>query len=217
MKIRGLTFIFIIALAITFWINFIDLKLDTFWVFTDKADKLNSIIDNLSLAFIGGYIFYFLNIYLVERNEKKHIMPFIAERINRIIGGNREIIRILKQDINLTDYNIEREEFASLINLERLNKLEVYRFHTITFLNYLEGNRGNTLSTLSRILNSGKHVDDELRIILFRLDEADFLSKFYEIDNKSSYDIFSDYFKDIEKLNIYYDKSLKKYLRTDCI
>jgi len=211
MKIKALTLIFICALALTFWINFIDLKLKTFSIFINKADKLNAIIDNLSLAFIGGYFFYFLNVYLVERNEKKHILPFIAEKTGRIINGNNEIIRILKQNKEITEYNTDVKEFKTLVTLDRIEKLIVYNFTNLTFRQYLEGNRNNTLSSINKILNSGKHVDDELRAILFHLDEAFFLQDNFTLDNPNSYNIFFEYFQDIQKLNMYFNNNLKKY------
>lgn len=77
MKIKGLSIIALISLLIVVWINFIDFKFET----SLNAIKVENLIENLCMSYIAGYIFFFLNNYLVEREEKKHIMPYIASNV----------------------------------------------------------------------------------------------------------------------------------------
>lgn len=219
MKIRGLTTIFFGALLISFWINFIDFKFHTFWIFTEKAGKLNSILDNLSLSYIAGYIFYFINVYLVERTEKKHILPYVAYKVNSILVNNYHIIRVLKQDAKLKDYYPDREEFFELLSFENLSKIKIYNYEDKTFITYLNIRGKGTSKNIEKVLTSSKYVGDELKSILLKLSESMLLNEDYCL-NTSTYDaktfnkyngVFNTYFNEIEVLYKYYDKNLKLY------
>jgi|GEM_PF-1870073 len=219
MKIKGLTVIFVLTFIITFWINFIDFKFNTFGIFTNKAVKAETIIDNLCLSYIAGYIFYFLNVYLVEREEKKSILPYISFKTNLIIANNYHIIRVLKQDIHLRNYYPSSEEFEELLKYDNLKVLKIYNYEKNSLLSFFQIRRTATVKTINRILNSGKYVDDELKAILFSLKESLYLKKDYAF-NEESFDIkkfqtyrlvFFNYFQDIQKLENYFQKNFQKY------
>jgi hypothetical protein len=221
MKIKGLTLIFILTFFVTFWINFIEFKFNTFWIFTDKASKAETIIDNLCLSYIAGNIFYFINVYLVERTEKKHILPYVADKVQSIIINNTHIIWVLKQDTKIGRYFPERTEFSQLLSFENLLKIKIYNYEKKDFITYLNIRAEGTIKNIDKILNSGKYVDDELKAILFKLKESMLLNSDYCL-NSSNYDarkfnryngVFSSYFKEIENLSEYYDKNLKSYYK----
>ena len=44
-----------------------------------NSTNLNKLIENLSFAYIASYVFYFIVVYLKEKDEKKVIYPFIAD------------------------------------------------------------------------------------------------------------------------------------------
>ncbi|MHC0440997.1 hypothetical protein [Flavobacterium sp. 3-210] len=219
MKIKGLTLILVGAIIISFWINFIDFKLPAFWLFKSKASKLESIIDNLCLSYIAGYMFYFLNVYLVEIEEKKSILPYISFKTMLIIANNVHIIKILKQDIRLKNYYPTQKEFRELLKTENIKSLKLYNYENETLLTYFEIRRTATIKTINKILNSGKQVDDELKSILFSLKDSLFLKKKYAF-NSQLFDenkfvvyekVFYNYFQDIQKLDIYFRRNFKKY------
>lgn len=81
MKIKGLTIIFFLSLTITVWINFVNYKFSTIPFFSGKEYKLEGMIDGFSLSYIAGHFFFFINVYLVERTEKKSNLPYISFRI----------------------------------------------------------------------------------------------------------------------------------------
>ena len=122
MKIKGLSIFAIISFIIVLIINCTSWKLVCN---SCKADKIEAITENLCLSYIAGYIFYFLNIYLVERREKKHIMPYIARNVIGIIVNNYSIINCLKGNMktNLKEYPSLEEWKISLSNINIGNSL----------------------------------------------------------------------------------------------
>lgn len=212
MKIRGLTFIFILTLTVTFWINFGDYKFNTIWFLSDKALKLESMIDNFCLSYIAGYFFYFLNVYLAERDDKKSILPFVGFRTRQIIDSNHQLIRILYKDVKIKYAYPKKEDFKELLSNENLNQIKIYNFEHLTFPEFLEMNRKKTLKHINFILNTGDKVDDELKSILFSLKESLFLKKGFVVNNFLDKDlVFEKYFIELEKLKNYFNGNLVKY------
>ena len=105
MKIKGLSIIALVSLLLVVWINFIDFKFET----SLNAVKLEILIENLCMSYIAGFIFFFLNSFLVERNEKKHIMPYIASNVMSLISNNHTIIHnitgVMKFDFKWCSFN----------------------------------------------------------------------------------------------------------------
>ncbi|MFB9079451.1 hypothetical protein ACFFLS_06155 [Flavobacterium procerum] len=219
MKIKGLTVIFVLTSIITFWINFIDFKFNAFWIFSNKADKAETVIDNLCLSYIAGYIFYFLNVYLVEKQEKKSILPYISFKTNLIISNSNHIIKVLKQDVHLKEFYPALKEFEELLKYDNVKDLKIYNYENHNLVSFLMIRRNSTVKTINKILKSGKHVDDELKSILFSLKDSLFLKKgfafnlpTFDIKKFPDYDlVFFKYFQDIERLDLYFHKNFKKY------
>lgn len=219
MKIKGLTIIFIFALTVTVWINFIDFKFPTLSLFQNKESKLETVIDNFCLSYIAGYFFYFINVYLVERSERKSIMPYIAFKTVIILSRNNHLIQILKRDSKLKKYYPKKNEYENLLEKKNLDDLKIFNFEKFTFLEYLKYNRKSIIKSINKILKSGKHVDDELRIILFDLKESLFLKSNYAFNSEDfdllkmkTYDnVFYKYFEIVEKLDEYFITNLEKY------
>ena len=219
MKIKGLTIIFFLALTITVWINFVDYKFSTLSIFIGKEDKLEEVIDNFCLSYIAGYFFYFINVYLVEREEKKSILPYIAFKVILILGRNDHLIKILKKDGKLKKHYPSKDEFEKLLDKSNLDDLKIFNFEKYTFVEYLRYNRNSILKNINKILKSGKYVDDELKVILFSLKESLFLEKDYAFNSadfdlskmKTYYNVFYKYSENVKKLENYFNRNLKKY------
>lgn len=216
MKIKGLSVIFGFTLFLVIWINFIDFKFET----TFDAVKINSLFENLCMSYIAGYIFFFLNSYLVEREEKKHIMPFIARNVIGMIVNNYSVINCLKgnMNINLNDFP-DKEEFKILLAKVNPKDKIPFFYKNQNWLFLFDNRRQSTISSIDRILISGKYVDEELRAIVLKMsnslylkDDYAFNSIDYEKQNLSEYaNVFHNYFTLINQLNKYYNKNLKKY------
>ncbi|AOW10986.1 hypothetical protein [Flavobacterium gilvum] len=167
MKIKGLTFIFVIALLITIWINFIDYKFSVFVLFANKTKNVESLLDNFCLSYIAGYFFYFINVYLLEREDKKHILPLISEKVYHIILVNKTIIKVMKQDNDFNKFNITLEEFRLLLkkdNFEATNSFLTANGNKVLD-KFIKERRKGTLQLINDILKTGKFVDDELKSI----------------------------------------------------
>jgi hypothetical protein len=216
MKIKGLSIIALISLLIVVWINFINFKFET-----SLSDfKIENLIENLCMSYIAGYIFFFLNSYLVEREEKKHIMPFIARNVIGIIVNNYSIINCLNGNMSIKlDKYPDLDEFKTLLSKVNPKDKSPFFFKNQNWLFLFDNRKKSTISSIDRILISGKYVDEELRAVVLKMsnslylkDDYAFNSIDYEKQNLSEYaKVFYDYFTLINQLNNYYNKNLKKY------
>ena len=148
-------------------------------------------------------IFFFLNSYLVEREEKKHIMPFIARNVIGIIVNNYSIINCLNGNMSLKlDEYPDLDEFKILLSKVNPNDKSPFFFKNQNWLFLFDNRRKSTILSIDRILISGKYVDEELRVILLKMsnslylrDDYAFNNIDYEKQNLSEYaKVFYDYF-----------------------
>lgn len=212
MKIKGLTFIAFVLGLIVIWINFIDFKIET----TLDGVKINSLIENLCMSYIAGYIFFFLNNYLVEREEKKHIMPYIASNVMSLISNNHTIIHnitgVMKFDFSW--WLTEQEFKEHLSKIQSQEKVKFY-FPKEDWTFFLNKRNSSTIDTVDKLLLSGKYLDEELKNILFQIRGSSFLRQDCNLFSENNYKTWNRHFKRIEKLKPYFDKNLKEYYKYD--
>jgi hypothetical protein len=212
MKIKGLSIIALISLLIVVWINFIDFKFET----SLNAVKMENLIENLCMSYIAGYIFFFLNSYLVEREEKKHIMPYIASNVMSLISNNHTIIHnitgVMKFDFSW--WLTEQEFKEHLSKIQSQEKVKFY-FPKEDWTFFLNKRNSSTIDTVDKLLLSGKYLDEELRNILFEIRGSSFLRQDCNLFSENNYKTWNRYFKRIEKLKPYFDKNLKEYYKYD--
>ena len=114
MKIKGLTVIAIICTGLLVWINIVDFKFDE--LVKGIGAKFEYYIETICLSYLAAYVFYFVNIYLVDRNERKTILPFIARNVISIIVNNHSILNCLKNDPKLSiDFYPNKDEYKVLL------------------------------------------------------------------------------------------------------
>ena len=218
MKIKGLTVIALICSLIVVWINFIDFKFEE--VIEGSGQKIEYLIEGLCLSIISGWVFYFLNVYLVEREERKSILPFVGNKVMLIIVNNHSIINALRNKNQIgTDYYFpDKSEFEKLLSeINPKSKTPLYQNDNWIFL--FRNRRESTLNGIDKIFLAGKHIDDELRRILLEMQSSLYLKEDYafnseeynEPDLKKYAYVFSSYFDLIKQLKGYYDDNLKSY------
>lgn len=135
MKIKGLTITAIFCTGLLVWINFLDFKFVE-WV-NGTGAKFEYFIETICLSYLAAYVFYFVNIYLVERNERKTILPFIARNVISIIVNNHSILNCLKNDPKLSlDFYPNKDDYKEL--LKKVNSKDkapyYYKNETWTYL-----------------------------------------------------------------------------------
>lgn len=218
MNIKGLTLSAIFCFGVIFWINFIDFKFEE--LAEGKGQKIEYLIEGFCLSYISAYFFYFVNIYLIERREKKFILPFVAKNTFSIIINNHSIINCLKQDSLLSlDYFPDKEEFRNL--LIRVNPKEKIPFYykNENWIYLFRNRQESTLGIIEKIFLSGKYIDEHLRRILLEMQTSLYLKHHYAFNSDEFDDInllkyqtvFVKYFELVEDLKKYYDKKLKIY------
>jgi hypothetical protein len=218
MKIKGLTVVALICLGLLVWINLFEYKFEE--LVAGTGAKIEYFAEALSLSYLAAYIFYFLNVYLVSRSERKTILPFIANNVSLIIVNNHSIICCLKNNNKLSrDYFPSSKEYKELLrNVAPKTNVPFYcQNKSWTYL--FQNRQKSTREGINRIFMSGKHVDEELRRILLEMEWSLYLredyafnSDVFERDNLEEYHgVFSNYFMLIQDLKKYYDNNLKKY------
>jgi len=221
MNIRGLTVIAILCLGIVIWIDFIDFKFQE--LFEGTGQKVENLIEGFCLSYISGYVFYVLNVYLIERREKKLILPLVARNVILIIVNNHSIINCLKNDSRLTlDYFPNKEEFKDLLSKINPRDKSPFYYQNENWIYLFKNRQQSTLDGINRIFLSGKHLDDKLRKILLEMQFSLYLKEDYafnsddfkETDLSKYRTVFVDYFELIKELKDYYDKNLKSYYQT---
>jgi hypothetical protein len=156
---------------------------------------------------------------LVEKNERKIILPFIARNVNLIIINNHSIINCLKNDAKLSvDFYPAKEEYKELLKKVNPKSKSPFYYQNESWTYLFKNRQSSTQEIINRIFLSGKHVDKELRRILLEINYSLYLKDDYAFNsvdfNKNNLEdyhlVFSNYFELIKKLKIYYDKNLKK-------
>jgi hypothetical protein len=219
MKIKGLSIIALICLVIVLTIDLSSFKIPEIIVGT--ADKSENLIHTLLISYLASYIFYFLNIYLKDRQEQKAIFPLIANNVISIIGNNQSIIKALKhQSINSSlKYLPSQTEFKELLKVVNPKDNAPMFFKDKSWIYLFQNRRESTLKTIDKIFASGKHVDDNLRLILLKIQSSLYLKEDYAF-NSDNYDkssletyslVFYKYFALIQELHDFYNKNLKKH------
>jgi hypothetical protein len=218
MKIKGLTFIAVFCLSLVIWINFIDFKFDE--LFKGTGRKIEVLTESFALSYIGAYIFYLLNVHLVERKERKVILPFVAKNVIGIIVNNHSIINCLKNDYKSSlDYYPTHEEFKVLLKSVNPRDKAPYYYKNENWIYLFKNRKQSTQESINRILLSGKHIDEELRRLILEInysmylwDDYAFNSDDFKDSNLEKYSlVFSKYFELIRSLRKYYLKHLKDH------
>lgn len=219
MNIKGLSIIAGFCLAIVLIIDFTTIKFQE--LIEGTGARTETLIYTLCISYIASYIFYFLNVYLKEKKERNSILPLLANDVILIIVNNQSIINALKQQpINSSLKDLPtQEEFKQLLKEVDPKKNAPMFYENRPWIYLFHNRRKSTLDKIDKIFSLGKHVDDQLRAILFKMQRSLYLSEDYAFnsssckkDNLAEYSlVFYNYFELIQELLEFYEKNLKKY------
>lgn len=215
---KGLTISAIVCVFLLIGLIFVDFHFDGLSESTES--KLEYFLETISLSYLAAYVFYFVNVHLVERQERKAIMPFVARNVLSIIVNNRSVLNCLKNNSKLPgDYFPDKADYKELLmNVDPKSSPPFY-YKDKTWTYFLRIRQESTRELIERIFLSGKHVDDELRAILLDISTSLFLKEdyaFFSDDfDKPSLDgyqtVFANHFENIRLLKDFYAKHLKSY------
>lgn len=219
MNIKGLSIIAVFCLTTVLTIDFTSFKMPE--LIEGTGTKAETLIYTFCISYLASYIFYFLNVYLKEKRERNSILPLIASNVISIIVNNQSIINALKQQpINSSLKDLPaKEEFKELLKKVNPNQNAPMFFKNRPWTYLFQNRRESTLKTIDKIFASGKHVDEDLRVILLKMQSSLYLREDYAF-NLDNYEketladyslVFYNYFELIQKLRVFYEKNLKKY------
>ncbi len=145
----------------------------------------------------------------------------IANNVISIIVNNQSIIKALKNlpiNSSLKD-SPSQTEFKELLKVVNPKDNAPMFFKDKSWIYLFQNRRKSTLKTIDKVFSSGKHVDDNLRLILLKMQSSLYLKEDYAF-NSDDYDkqsletynlVFYKYFTLIQELNDFYKKNLKKH------
>jgi hypothetical protein len=219
MNIKGLSIIAAFCLTIVLTIDFTSFKIPE--IVEGTGTKAENLIYTLCISYLASYIFYFLNVYLKEKRERNSIFPLIASNVISIIVNNQSIINALKQQpINSSLKDLPtKQEFNELLKKVNPKQNAPMFFKDKPWTYLFQNRRDSTLKTIDKIFASGKHVDEDLRVILLKMQSSLYLREGYafnldnyEKDTLADYSlVFHNYFELIQNLRVFYEKNLKIY------
>jgi hypothetical protein len=175
MNIKGLSIFAVFCLVIVLIIDFTTFKIPE--LIEGTAKRAETLIYTLCISYIASYIFYALNVYLKEKKERDSILPLIANDVILIIVNNQSIINALKQQAINSPLNDlpTQEEFRQLLKDVDPKKNAPMFYKTKPWTYLFQNRRENTLDKIDKIFSLGKHVDAQLRAILFKIQRTLFL------------------------------------------
>lgn len=107
--------ILIISILLILWIDFIDNVRIPMLISIDYH-KVNSLLENISLAYVTSFIFYYIVVKLKENNDRKNIYPFIAD-YTYVLMNNCMIFSSIMRDYAY----IKKESFEPRIDNRNIN------------------------------------------------------------------------------------------------
>lgn len=93
-------FIFGLSILMIIWIDFIPFKLNEWWLGSGR--KFEKVIYSLSSSYIASYIFYFLLVFLKDKNDRKVKRKEFHTHVSLYIGKYEEQLKSLlslKEDL----------------------------------------------------------------------------------------------------------------------
>lgn len=218
MKIKSLTAIVILCVTVVAWINFIDFKFDE--LIPGKGEKFERLVDNLCRSFIAAYIFYYLNVYLKDKREKRAVLPVIASYVMSIWNNNHSIIAELKKDRRVSqDYYPTKEEYKELlIKINPHHNTHIF-YNGKSWIYLFKTRREGTLAMIDNLYKTGRHLDDPVRSLLLQIQNSLYLKEDYAFNSEEFsketladyYLVFWNYFELIKELRNYWIKNLHSH------
>lgn len=122
-----------------FIIKFVWNDTPEFW---KHGEEFGDVLFNLSIGYIGAFIFYILDIWIPEVKEQKKIRQRIAFPLSRLLYSMKYPIEEIKKEYgneSLSFENIPMDEFIAMVEKIDLRNHEGFIQHPTTSINYNYG------------------------------------------------------------------------------
>jgi hypothetical protein len=196
------TFLFICIILIIWLYFFETYRLPA--LFQINPNNINKLIENLSLAFIASYLFYFIVVFLKEKDERKIIYPFVADYTYILMNIVTQFAYSMKSKAGIIDMAYEtsiynrnfdiyptKNELDKICNIINPNKkinesnaipnlITIPHFFGIMIKNSLEVDY-----YLKIILEKSNHMDVELLSLLTEIKTCDYHKRMTQFDKES--------------------------------
>jgi len=187
--------------------------------------KLGSIFYKIAFAFITSYIFYYVNVHLKKKDDKKNISPFLAKKTKFIFGRVQGLLPEVSKasGIPFTPTYPTREELLEACKKIHPNSAAPMltlpaKIH-LTWTQYLNYHQSEVAGAIQKMFVLMPNLESKHIKILSDIDECFFftmLTKFGSIpmsntDLQYLHDSFFKYILLIKDLENYYNEKLKSF------
>ncbi len=202
------------------------LLIPKFLVISNRKIEALDILYELSIAYISAFIFYFLVVYLKEKQDKKNVYGYISQQVSKVIWQAKGLANSLARgaDIHLGDSAFpNQEELAKICNSINPNAMAPLVLGKIgnnaTWLQFCEYyiNRSNKAS--EKIMSKLQYIDSELVSKLVKIEECLYFDNILFCNNiwiknpdmwVFQWDL-QEYFSLVKELEKYFELHLKKH------
>jgi len=189
------------------------------------GNKFGSIFYKICFAFVTSYIFYFVNVHLKKKDDKKNLSPYLAKKSIFIFGRLKGLIPEISKASGIT-FNTTyptREELLEACKRIPPNSAAPMltspaNIH-LTWTQYLNYHRSEVTGAIQKMFALMPHLESKHIKILSDIDECFFfkmLIAFESIPTSNAdleylHDSFFKYTLLIKELESYYNEKLKSF------
>ncbi|TDE46752.1 hypothetical protein E0I26_01325 [Flavobacterium rhamnosiphilum] len=224
--ITSIKFLFSLAL-----ISLINMLINDFYLFDIEEKfvggaKIGNIFYQLSLAYIGSFIFYFIVIYLKEKKDKHLIEPYISLKILAIITNGKILIKVLNIESSVllkNEYPTKNEMKEMCSKIDPNNKIKGW--YNTTWIRLCKEYRKESEIEMKSVYEKITFLDSKLVRLLTDIQTSSYYNyyKFENGNNDTTHhkDLNSDcenlylYIELIKQLEIYAEKNLIGFRKVD--
>jgi len=211
--------ILLIITLISLYIIF-SVGLGWFWTIgnSPNAEKINTILVNLSYSYIAGFVFYILISYLPYRLKAERLKPVINQKISRLYNQIEACVQTFNQELDSNALKtITLEELTEKIKNNGMYGCSFFSSKSgVQFnnLSYLKSRKVFILDAICFLLEYKEYMSTEQILYIERIRDSDF---FYFIDFPEGTEITkfysSDEVKEIISKKLYEMIESVKYLK----
>lgn len=140
------------------------------------GSQVGDVIEKLCISIVSSYIFYLIVVHLKTEKDKENVIPYVTERVNRIVGDCSSQLSVLQRasDINLVLDDLTGEQVETAFQkIDPRSQAPLRFFETGTnanWIQFMDYHRTRTTQEIERLLRKITFLDSELVQVLAELE-----------------------------------------------
>lgn len=187
------------------------------------AGKVGEFFSRLCVAYVSGFIFYFIVVHIKTERDKENVNEFVGHQVYQIITAAHLMVQPLMEKFDKTSRfrYLETAELNKLLqSIDRTAEEAPYiiKGRNANWIEWYEYLKASSESHVRLILARYPHLDSKLIKILTRIENSVFFTQFdrlYDFSYDKSFGIYQlqigMYLSHVRDLEEYANKNLKKH------